>query len=321
MKYRKLGSSGLKVSEVSLGGWITFGGTIPEEDARAIVRRAVDGGVNYLDMADVYARGEAERVLGGMLGDYKRDELLLASKVFWPMGDDPNERGLSRKHIMRSVERSLKNLKTDYLDFYYCHREDPETDLEETMSAMDDLVRSGKILYWGTSVWSARSLREAHELADARNLYRPKVEQPQYSLVERSIEKDVLPTAQRMGMGVVVWSPLGGGLLTGKYNQGIPEGSRATKTKFMEEKLSPENLRRTREFCKLAESLGLAPEHLALAWVLAQPGITSVITGATRVEHVESNLKACEVELDDELLARLDALFSTAAAETAEAGA
>jgi len=309
MKYRKLGSSGLKVSEVSLGGWITFGGTIPDEDARAIVKRAIDGGVNYLDMADVYAKGKAEKVLGSMLGDYERDNLILSSKVFWPMGDDPNERGLSRKHIMRSVERSLCNLKTDYLDFYYCHREDPDTDLEETAQAMDDLVRQGKILYWGTSVWSARQLRDVHELADRRNLHRPKVEQPQYSLVERSIEEDVLPTARRLGMGVVVWSPLGGGLLTGKYNDGIPEGTRATKTQFMEDKLTPKNLRRARKLVKFSKKIGIPPEQLALAWVLAQPGITSVITGATSTDHVDSNLKASDLELDEETLERLNTIF------------
>ncbi|MFT7619670.1 MAG: voltage-dependent potassium channel beta subunit [Planctomycetota bacterium] len=310
MKYRKLGSSGLKVSEISLGGWITFGGTIPEDDARAIVHRAIDGGVNYIDFADVYARGKAEQVFGRMLGEYNRDNLILASKVFWPMGEDPNERGLSRKHIMRSVDRSLQNMQTDHLDFYYCHREDPETDLEETMSAMDDLVRQGKVLYWGTSVWSAESLEAAHTLSDQRNLYRPKVEQPEYSLVERSIEKSVMPTASKNGMGIVVWSPLAGGMLTGKYNDGVPAGSRATKTHFMENKLTPKNLERVRKFCALAQDLGHAPEHIALAWILSHPEITSVITGATRAEHIDSNLKASDLVLGTDVIEKLNTLFS-----------
>ena len=311
MKYRKLGSSSLQVSEISLGGWITFGGTIEDREARAIVNAAIDGGINYIDLADVYARGEAERVFGAMVGDYDRESLIIASKVFWPMSDDVNDRGLSRKHIMRSIDRSLANLKCDYLDLYYCHREDPDCDLEETMSAMDDLVRSGKIRYWGTSVWSADSLNAAHALSDKRNLYRPKVEQPQYSLVERDIEKDVLPTASENGMGVVVWSPLGGGLLTGKYNDGIPPGSRATKTHFMESKLTEENLRRTREFCQIAQELGHQPEHVALAWILSRKEVTSVITGATHRDHVHSNLKAIDVELSTETIEQLDSLFAT----------
>ncbi len=310
MKYRKLGSSGLRVSEVSLGGWITFGGTISEDVAKKIVRCAVDGGVNYIDLADVYARGEAELVVGGLLSDYNRDNLILSSKVFWPMGDDPNERGLSRKHIMRSVDRSLRNLGVNYLDFYYCHREDPDTDLEETMSAMDDLIRQGKILYWGTSVWSANSIHAAHRMANERNLYRPKVEQPQYSLIDRHIEEDVMAAAHENGMGLVVWSPLGGGMLTGKYNDGIPEGSRATKTHFMESKLTPENLDRVRIFCDLAKQLGHAPEHLALAWVLSHPEITSVITGATAVEHVQSNLQAVDITLDPVIIEELNQLFA-----------
>ena len=309
MKFRKLGSSGLKVSEVSIGGWITFGGTVQEENARAIVRRAVDGGVNFIDLADVYARGEAEKVVGRMLADFHRDDLILSSKVFWPMSDDPNDRGLTRKHIFRSIDRSLKNLRTDHLDFYFCHREDPETELEETVCAMDDLVHQGKVLYWGTSVWSAGALSSAHKLADQRHLYAPKVEQPPYNLMDRGIEKKVLPTAAKLGMGVVVWSPLAGGLLTGKYNDGVPDGSRATTTNWLDGKLTEANLSRLRRFSALAESIDVRPEQLALAWILRRPEVTSVITGASRPEHVDSNLKAVDVQIPEDMRRELDRLF------------
>ena len=309
MKYRKLGSSGLLVSEVSLGGWITFGGTIGEDTARAIVRRAVDGGVNFIDLADVYCKGEAEKVMGRLLGDYRRENLLLSSKLYWPMSDDPNDKGLSRKHIVQSVERSLRNLGTDYLDFYFCHREDDQTSLEETARAMDDLVHQGKILYWGTSVWRASALKKAHELAKKRNLYAPQVEQPPYNLTERGIEKDVLPMAEKLGMGVVVWSPLAGGLLTGKYNDGVPDGSRATTTSWLDGKLTEENLERLRRFCAVAARLEVRPEQLALAWVLTRPEVTSVITGASTPEQLEHNLGAVEFELEKDVRKELKKIF------------
>jgi aryl-alcohol dehydrogenase-like predicted oxidoreductase len=247
-----------------------------------------------------------------MLGEYRRESLILSSKLFWPMSDDPNDRGLSRKHIVQSVERSLKNLGTDYLDLYFCHREDPETSLEETARAMDDLVHQGKILYWGTSVWSAGSLKRAHEIAERRNLYAPRVEQPPYSLMDRGAERDVLSTAAKLGMGVVVWSPLAGGLLTGKYNDGVPDGSRATTTSWLDDKLTEENLARLRSFCEVARGLEVRPEQLALAWILRRPEVTSVITGATRPEQVEHNLAAVEVEVPREAQRELEKLFPRA---------
>jgi len=309
MQYRKVGSSGLRVSAVSIGGWITFGGSIDEPAAHAILRAAVEGGVNFIDLADVYARGRAEKVVGRVLSDFKRRELVISSKVFWPMSDDPNDRGLSRKHVVESVERSLRRLGTEYLDIYFCHREDEETRLEETVRAMDDLVHQGKILYWGTSVWSARKLDEAHALADRRNLYAPLVEQPPYNLLERGIEEDVLPAAARLGMGVVVWSPLAGGMLTGKYNDGVPSGSRADTTQWLEDKLTEGNLARVRGFCSLARETGVEPGQLALAWLLQRDEVSSVITGATRPEHVTSNLAAVEVQVPAHVNERIEALF------------
>ncbi|MEW6071149.1 MAG: aldo/keto reductase family protein [Planctomycetota bacterium] len=309
MQYRRLGSSGLQVSAVSLGGWITFGGTIEEGVARAIVRRAVEGGVNFIDLADVYALGEAEKVFGRMLADHTRENLILSSKVFFPCSEDPNDRGLTRKHIMQSVERSLRNLRTEFLDFYFCHREDEATPLEETIRAMDDLVHQGKVLYWGTSCWSASTLAAAHSLADRRHLYPPMVEQPEYNLLERGIEKDVLPAASGLGMGVVVWSPLAGGILTGKYDDGVPAGSRAKTTSWLEGKLTPETLRRVKKFGRIAARLDLRPEQLALAWILQRPEITSVITGASRPEQVSHNLAALDVVLPADARSEIEALF------------
>ena len=216
MEYRRMGESGLRLSALSLGGWLTFGGSVDEATTGEVVRTAIDSGVNFIDLADVYARGRAEQVVGTLLSDYPRADLVISSKLFWPMSDNPNDRGLSRKHIMESVERTLKNLGSDYLDIYFCHREDPDTPLGETIRAMDDLVRQGKILYWGTSVWGAERLHEAWRLAGRHELYPPLVEQPRYSLLHRGVEKTVLPTASRLGMGLAVWSPLAGGGLTGK---------------------------------------------------------------------------------------------------------
>ena len=312
MEYRKVGATGLKVSAVSIGGWINFGGTIEESSSRSVVRAAVDAGVNFIDLADVYARGESERVVGRMLGDYDRSELVISSKVFWPMSDDPNDRGLGRKHIMESVERSLANLGTDYLDIYFCHREDPEVPLEETARAMDDLVHQGKILYWGTSVWPAASLEAAHRLADQRNLYPPMVEQPQYSLLDRSIEEAVLPAAKRLGIGLVVWSPLAGGMLTGKYNQGTPPGSRGEKTNWLETKLNERNLGRVRRFCALARECGHEPAQLALAWILQHEEVSSVITGATHPEQVLANVRAVDLHIGADVARRLEEIFPVA---------
>jgi voltage-dependent potassium channel beta subunit len=311
-EYRRVGATGLKISAVSIGGWINFGGTIGEDAARSVVRAAVDHGVNFIDLADVYARGEAERVVGRMLADYDRSKLVLSSKVFWPMSDDPNDRGLGRKHIMESVERSLKNLRTEYLDLYFCHREDPEVPLEETARAMDDLVHQGKILYWGTSVWPAASIEAAHRLADERGIYAPMVEQPQYSLLDRSIEESVMPTAKRLGVGLVVWSPLAGGMLTGKYDQGIPANSRAAKTNWLETKLNERNFDRVRRFMALARELGQESGQLALAWILQREEISCVITGATHAEQVLNNVRAVDLHLDAEVTRRLEQIFPAA---------
>lgn len=313
MEYRRMGRSGLKASAFGLGGWTTFGGSVRDEDlVREIVRAAFDRGVNVFDIADVYARGEAERMMGAALRDLPRERLVITSKVFWPMSDDVNDRGLSRKHIMESVEASLRRIGTDYLDCYFCHRYDPETPLEETHRAMDDLVRQGKVLYWGTSEWSGRQLREAHALAEKRHLYAPAVEQPQLSLLKRRrFAEDVQPAAQELGMGLFCWSPLASGLLTGKYDDKAPPGARLERIAWLRAEIwSEESIERVRRMAPLADEVGCTRTQLALAWALRQPGVTTVLLGATRLEQLEENLGALEIALPSEVLAGLDALFA-----------
>lgn len=309
MHYRRLGSSGLKVSAVSLGGWLTFGGSVDDASTALIVRRALELGVNFIDLADVYAKGASEEAAGRALADARRSSLVLSSKVFWPTGPGPNDRGLSRKHIVESCEASLRRLGTDYLDVYFCHREDPDAPLEETVRAMDDLVHQGKILYWGTSCWSAGTLLKTHALAGLRGFYAPIVEQPRYNLVDRDIESRVMPVAKRLGMGLVVWSPLAGGALTGKYLDGVPEGSRGATTEWLDRYLDDALRPRFRRFVVLAGELSVSPAQLALAWCLRRPEVSSVITGASRVAHVEDNVKAVDLELSEDVLQELEGLF------------
>jgi len=312
MSYRSLGRCGTKVSVFSLGGWTTFGGSVTDDKTvRTIIHAAFEAGINFFDIADQYAYGEAERVMGKVLRDFPRHELVISTKVFWPMSDDVNDRGLSRKHIMESVEKSLQRIGTDYLDIYFCHRYDEETPVEETARAMDDLIHQGKVLYWGTSEWTGAQLRDVNELCEEKNLYRPQVEQPQYSLLVRArFEQDVRPETMEQDMGVVVWSPLASGVLTGKYDQGIPRDSRLAREEWLKEFVySDEILERVRKMKTHADALGCTRAQLALAWAAAQPGVSSVITGATRLEQVQENLGALAVEITHELNQALDELF------------
>lgn len=311
MEYRRVGKSGIKVSEIALGAWLTFGESVDQETTRACVGAAIDSGVNFLDNADVYARGEAERVVGQVLRDLgvRRQELVLSSKVFWPMSDDVNDRGLSRKHIMESVEGSLRRLGTDYLDLYFCHRYDPNTPLEEVVRAMDDLIHQGKVLYWGTSVWSAAQIEAAVGMARALNAYPPQVEQPRYHMLDRHVEPEILSTCAKHGIGVTVFSPLAKGLLTGKYNEGIPPESRAARSDWLDRDLTEENLAKVRRLTALAGDLGLEVSQLALAWVLRRPEVSAVITGATRPEHVLSNVKASGVRVTPDVLDEIEGIL------------
>lgn len=312
MSYRPLGRCGTRVGTLSLGGWTTFGGSVTDHrTTREMLHAAFDAGINFFDIADAYAAGNAERVMGAVLRDFPRHRLVISSKVFFPMSGDVNDRGLSRKHILESVERSLRRIGTDYLDLYFCHRFDENTPVDETARAMDDLVRQGKVLYWGTSDWTGKQLKDVRGVCEERHLHAPQVEQPQYSLLARGkFEKDVRPVLEKAGMGAVVWSPLGSGLLTGKYDDGLPEGSRLARIDWLREWVwSEEKLDRVRRFKTYADSLGCTRAQLAIAWAAAQPGVSSVILGATRLEQLQENLGALNVAIDDELARKLDALF------------
>lgn len=315
MRYRSLGRCGTRVSVFGLGGWLTYGHSVTDRKlVRSILTTAFDAGGNFFDIADVYAQGEAEKTMGTVLRDFPRHELVISSKVFFPMSDEVNNRGLSRKHIFESVHQSLRRIGTDYLDLYFCHRFDEETPIEETARAMNDLVRQGKVLYWGTSEWTGAQLRELHAICARENLEHPQVEQPQYNLLARAkFESDVRPTALEFGMGLVVWSPLGMGILTGKYDQGTPKGSRMAREEWLREyRLTEENLARVHRFKAHADGLGCSRAQLALAWTVAQDGVSSVILGASRLEQLQENLQALAITIGDDVNHQLDELFPAA---------
>lgn len=312
MEYRRLGTSGLKVSAISLGAWLTYGtDSVADENAIACVQRAIDRGINFIDVADVYSNGEAEKVVGRAINGYKRSDLVISTKAYWPMSENINDRGLSRKHIVESVNASLKRFDLDYIDIFFCHRFDAETPVEETIRAIETLIQQGKILYWGTSMWTAENIDEAYSVLDHVSANRPVVEQPKYNLLERDIVEGALEDAVgRHGMGLVVFSPLAQGILTGKYNDGIPENSRAVHNKdWVSRLLTEERLVKVRQFTTLAQDMGTTPAALALAWALTNPHVSSVITGASRPEQVDENLKALDVDVTDEVKARLAEIF------------
>ncbi|WP_077614040.1 aldo/keto reductase family protein [Caenibacillus caldisaponilyticus] len=314
MEYRRLGRSGLKVSEISLGSWLTYGGYVAAEQAIKTIHKAYDLGINFFDTANVYMHGEAEKIVGRAIQAFPRESYVLATKVFWPMGDGPNDRGLSRKHIIEQANASLKRLGVDYVDIYYCHRYDPETPLEETLRALDDLVRQGKVLYIGVSEWTAEQITEAVHLADKKLLDRIIVNQPQYSMLVRHIEKEIIPVCEKHGIGQVVWSPLAQGVLTGKYKKGAkpPEGSRAASdSKFIQSLLTDENLDKVEKLKGIADELGLSLAQLALAWILRQQNVASALVGASRPEQIEENAKASGVKLDDEVLAKIENILES----------
>ena len=311
MEFRHLGRSGLKISEISYGNWITHGSQVEEEQATACVRAALDLGITTFDTADVYAGTRAEAVLGRALAGVRRESVEIFTKVYWPTGDGQNDRGLSRKHILESINGSLRRLQTEYVDLYQAHRFDYATPLEETMEAFADVVRSGKALYIGVSEWRASEIRAAYELA--RQLRVPLVSnQPQYSMLWRVIEAEVVPTSDELGIGQIVWSPIAQGVLTGKYQPGqpAPAGSRATDDKsgadFIARWLSDEVLTRVQQLRPLAEQAGLTMAQLAVAWVLQNPNVSSAIVGATRPEQLRDNVKASGVKLDADLLKAID---------------
>lgn len=315
MNYRRLGKTGLKVSEISLGSWLTYGNTVEKETAIATIHKAYDLGVNFFDTANVYARGEAEKVVGEALKKFPRESYVLATKVFWPMGDGVNDRGLSRKHVMEQAEASLKRLGVDYVDIYYCHRYDPETPVYETMRAFDDLVRQGKVLYIGVSEWTAEQIREAFQIADRYLLDRIVVNQPVYNMFNRYIEKEIIPLGEKEGFGQVVFSPLAQGVLTGKYKLGqpIPEGTRAADPRvnsFIQRFMTEELLQKVERLQKLANELGITMVQLALAWILRQENVASALVGASKPSQIEENVKASGIKLSQEVLDRIEEILA-----------
>ncbi|WP_169978750.1 aldo/keto reductase family protein [Microbispora sp. H10836] len=311
MEYRHLGRSGLMVSEISYGNWITHGSQVEEDAAVECVRAALDEGVTTFDTADVYAGTRAEDVLGRALKGVRRESLEIFTKVYWPTGEGKNDRGLSRKHIMESINGSLRRLQTDYVDLYQAHRFDVETPLEETLRAFDDLVRQGKVLYVGVSEWSADQIARALKIADEMGFDRLVSNQPQYSMLWRVIEAEVVPLCEKEGLGQIVWSPIAQGVLTGKYlpGQPPPAGSRATDpagSGFISRLMDDDVLRRVQDLKPVAADLGLTMAQLAVAWVLQNPNVSSAIVGATRPEQVRDNVKASGVKLDAEVLKKID---------------
>lgn len=315
MEYRYLGNSGLKVSAISYGNWITHGSQVEEQAANSCVKRSLELGITTFDTADVYAGTRAESVLGKALAGTRREGIEVFTKVYWPTGPGQNDRGLSRKHIMESINGSLKRLGTDYVDLYQAHRFDYETPLEETMLAFADVVRSGKALYIGVSEWTAKQIRQGAKLA--RELNVPFVSnQPQYSMLWRVIEEKVIPASQEQGLSQIVWSPIAQGVLTGKYlpGQPPPEGSRATDElsgkNFISRWMSDEVLVKVQELRPIAEQAGLSMAQLAIAWVLQNENVATAIIGATRPEQIDENVKAAGVKLDDETMSAIDKVLA-----------
>ncbi|QAY65284.1 aldo/keto reductase family protein [Paenibacillus protaetiae] len=311
MKYRRLGASGIKVSEISLGSWLTYGGYVERENAVNAIKTAYDLGINFFDTANVYEKGAAEELVGKTLKAYPRESYVLATKAFWPMGDGPNDRGLSRKHIIEQANASLKRLGHDYVDIFYCHRYDKETRLEETLRAIDDLVRQGKVLYVGVSEWQASQIAEGLGVADRYLLDRIVVNQPIYNMFERYIEKEVMPLSERNGIGQVVFSPLAQGLLTGKYSSvnDIPQDSRAAKLDWMRKGITEEKIAKVQQLEKVAAELEISVGNLALAWILRNDNVASALVGASRPEQVTENAKASGIELSEDVLNRIEEIL------------
>lgn len=318
MEYRQLGNSGLKVSEIALGSWLTYGKTVEDTTAEDCIRLAYEKGINFFDTANVYEQGQAEKVLGKVLKDYQRDQVVVATKVYFPMGDGPNDRGLSRKHIIEQCDKSLQRLGMDYVDLYQCHRFDPTVPLEETLMALDDLVKQGKVLYTGVSEWSAAQIEKAQGIIDHRGHHKMISNQPVYNLLQRYIESEVLPVSESYGIGQIVFSPLAQGVLTGKYkpNAEIPKDSRAANKEigsFVNRYMDDETLEAVQKLDAIADQLDLSLVQLSLAWILRKPGVSAAIIGASRPSQIEENVKASGIKLSTDVLDEIDTVLESIA--------
>ncbi len=321
MNYRRLGASGLKVSELSFGSWVTYGNQLGAEDARTCMAAAYDAGVNFFDNAEVYAKGQAETIMGEVLRKtgWRRSSYIVSTKFYWGLDDGPNEKNtLNRKYLRQAIDGSLARLQLDYVDLVFCHRADPDTPIEETVQAMHDMIASGKVLYWGTSEWSAAEIMAAWHIADRRNLAKPVTEQPQYNLLHRDrVEKEYARLYRDIGLGATTWSPLASGLLSGKYNDGIPPDSRGTLKgyEWLRERLTDSaKVAVARRLTPIAAELGCTPAQMALGWCLKNPNVSTVITGATRPAQVVENMKAIAVaaKLTPDVMARIEGTLAPA---------
>ncbi|WEK36735.1 MAG: aldo/keto reductase [Candidatus Pseudobacter hemicellulosilyticus] len=320
MEYRRLGRSGLELSVLSFGSWVTFHQQMDDSHADALMSLAYDQGINFFDNAEVYALGESEKMMGRILKqkNWDRSSYIISSKAYFGWRDKqnkPNQTGLSRKHLVEACHEALERLQMDYLDLYYCHRPDPNVPIEEVVWTMHNLIQQGKVLYWGTSQWSAAEIMEAHRVARQYNLIPPTMEQPQYNMFERfKVEHDYAPVYRNVGLGTTIWSPLATGFLTGKYNNGIPEGSRLANDgmDWLKERwLQDEKIQKARKLTELANELGVSLASLAIAWTIRNPNVTTAILGATKKEQLLENLKALEVIkiLTPEVLDRIEKIL------------
>ncbi len=323
MEYRRLGKSGLKVSALSFGSWVTFGYQVDTGLAEDCLKTAYDAGVNFFDNAEAYAKGQSEIIMGEALKKlgWRRDSYIVSSKVCFGSVNDPmpTQRGLSRKHVFEACHQALERLQLDYLDLYFCHRPDPETPIEETVRAMHDLIQQGKVLYWGTSEWSADDIMEAHRIAREWRLTPPTMEQPQYNMFVRDkVEKEFQPVYDGPGLGTTIWSPLYSGLLTGKYNDGIPEGSRLTvdNYRWLTDRVVGDSSKidKVRQLAKMASEIGMPITHLAIAWCLKNPNVSTVILGASKVEQLRENLGAMEAvdRLTPDVMKKIEEILANA---------
>jgi voltage-dependent potassium channel beta subunit len=328
MEYRNLGKSGLRVSELSYGSWVTFSFQLDKTKAKKTMKHAYDSGINFFDNAEVYASGESEKIMGEVIHNlgFQRDTYIISSKVFWG-GQAVTQRGLNAKHIRDACDAALIRLRVDYLDMYFCHRPDFHTPVEETVRAMDVLVKQGKILYWGTSEWSADRIREAYSVAHQYGLTPPSMEQPQYNMFHRSkLEKEYLGLFSTEGLGTTIWSPLASGILTGKYNKNIPKGSRMSLPDYkflrdgLESKEGADNIKKVIKLSKIAEKLNISMAQLSIAWCLKNKNVSTVILGATNTKQLDENLKAaqCKSLLNDKIMESIEKIIKNKPQQAAD---
>lgn len=314
MKYRRLGGSGLKVSEISLGSWLTYGKSVEDDTATKTIHKAYELGINFFDSANVYESGQGEIVMANVLREFPRESYVITTKAFWPMGEGPNDRGLSRKHVYEQLHNSLKRMNLEYVDIFYCHRYDPETPVDETLRVIDDLIRQGKILYAGVSEWTAAQIEEAVGIADKYLLDRIVVNQPKYNMLDRYIEKEVIPVSEKYGIGQVVFSPLAQGVLTGKYISGeIPKDSRAANDAInhsVRGLLNDDVQNKVRQLDALAKELDTTLPALAIAWILRLPNIASALVGASRPEQIEANIEGSNLQLSTETIDKIEEILA-----------